>query len=230
MTLDSLELVPRGDNGWGSGLLKFGTHTTLLLGPNGAGKTPLIKALAYSLGHPVELPPLVREKCRSVRLSIRELEGTSWIERELTVSGVEAVVTDAQGVAKALRDERTLSEWILPRLGISLRPLSGKSGSKVAPYISVVAPMFLVDQDSGWTTLYAPLETQNFIKNQREEVIRWLLDVPSRHRPTDKSEFQAAQVSLASIQEQIAFKRRALEALQRELGEDRAPDAAGHLE
>lgn len=230
MTLEALELLPRGADGWGSGLLTFGERTTLLLGPNGAGKTPIIKALSYALGHPVELPPLVRDRCASVRLRLGTREGAFQLERQLTPSGVEATGTDTQGSMVVLRDERALSEWVLPKLDVSLRPLSGKNGEKVAPYVSVAGPMFLVGQDTGWTTLYVPFESSNFVKDQREEVMRWMLDVPAKHRATDKSEFLAAKVALAGTQEQIAFKRRGLEELQRELGEDRAADAAARLQ
>ncbi len=132
------------------------------------------------------------------------------------------------GASKAFSDEKALSEWILPRLGLPLRTLSGSGGERVAPYVSVAGPMFLVDQDTGWVSGYVPIHTLR--RDQREEVIRWLLDLPQKHRPVDKSGFQEAKTKLAAIQEQIKFKRRALEALKRELGEDRRRDATEVLE
>jgi hypothetical protein len=229
MSLQTLELLPRGNSGWGSGCLTFGASTTLLLGPNGSGKTPLMRALAYCLGHPVELPPLLSERCRAVIIAMLTDDGRYLVERKLQ-PGVEVTVTDPLGATRTLRDERALSEWILPKMGVSLRVLSGKSGEKVPPYMSIVGPMFLVDQDAGWTNSYVPFESHQFIKDQREEVVRWLLDLPVRNRPCDKSELQAAKIVLGGIQEQIAFKRRALEGLHRELGEDGAPGAAQRLE
>lgn len=231
MMIESLEILPRGVDGWGSGLLKFGKHTTLLLGPNGAGKTPLLKALAYALGYPVELPTLVRDKCQMVRLVLRDGDGICQVERQMTTSSeVVATVTDLDGKAAQLNNERALSEWVLPKIGIKLRTLARANGERVAPFMSVVAPMFLVDQDIGWTNLYVPFENKRFVNDQREEVIRWLLDVPAKHRPISKAEFQEAKVVLAAIQEEILFKRRGLEKLQRELREDRAPDAVKLLE
>lgn len=229
MSLEALELLPRGQSGWGCGPLSFGRHTTLLLGQNGAGKTPLIKALTYCLGYPIELPPLVREKCSAARLTLREGEVDYRITRQLA-PGVDITVTTGGGESIAFRDERAFSEWVLPKLGVSLRTLSNPGGEKVAPYMSIVGPMFLVDQDRGWVTSYVPFDTHQFVKDQREEVARWLLDVPAKHRPVDKTEYQAAKTTLAGIQEQIAFKRNGLEGLQRELGEDRAPDAMARLE
>jgi hypothetical protein len=229
MTLKSVQLFPRGDAGWGSGQLEFGTHTTLLLGPNGAGKTPVVKAIAYALGHPVELPPLIRERCYAVKLTIMA-DGIKYeIERQLA-PGVDVQVAESSQPPERIQDERSLSEWVFRRLGISLRTLSGKNGGTIPPYMSVVGPMFLVDQDVGWTASYVPFETHQFVKDQREEVVRWLLDIPARNKPIDKSEFEAAKTNWASIQEQIAFKRKALEQLQRELGEDRVDGTAARLE
>lgn len=229
MKLRHLEVLPRGGSGWTSGSLAFGRATTLLLGPNGAGKTPLLKALCYALGHPVELPPLIREKCSAVSVELVS-DGTEFrIVRQLEPD-VLVTVTDGAGVVLSFHEERDFSAWVLPKLGVGLRTLSGANGSKVAPYMSVVGPTFLVDQDVGWTSGYVPFETHRFVKDQREEVVRWLLDLPAKHRPIDKSEYKDAKTEQAGIQEQIAFKRRGLEVLKRELGEDRAVGAAALLQ
>jgi hypothetical protein len=228
MTLRSLELLPRGDAGWTSGKLKFGRATTVALGPNGSGKTPLVKALLYALGHPVALPPLVQERCAAVSLEIEADDGDFTLERRLTESGVDASVRDAAGASTRFSDEKELSEWVLPRLGLPSRILTGNGGEQIPPYVSVAGPMFLVDQDTGWVAGYVPI--RSFVRDQREEVIRWLLNLPQKHRPVDRSGFQEAKTALAAIQEQIKFKRRALEALKRELGEDRRRDATKVLE
>jgi len=229
MTLEHFEFLPRGDGGWACGPFSFGRNTTLLLGPNGAGKTPIMKAIAYCLGHPVELPPLIQEKCRAARLTIAASDGLHTIERQL-VSGLHVTVESESGTATLFTDERNFSEWMLPKLGVSLRSLLSRRNEASPPYMSVVGPMFLVDQDTGWVTLYVPFESHHFVKDQRLEVARWILDVPPKNRPVDKGDYEAAKVTQGALQEQIAFKRKALEALQREIGEDAAPGAAPVLE
>ncbi len=229
MTLRSLELLPRGEVGWTSGSLSFGRASTLLLGRNGAGKTPLLKALVYGLGHPVELPPLVREKCSAVVVEIVADATEYRIVRQFE-SGLVVAVSDQKGHVVSFSNESDFSSWLLPKIGIALRTLSSVSGEQVPPYMSVVGPMFLVDQDVGWASEYVPFETHKFVRDQREEVLRWLLDLPAKYRPVDKGKYREAKTEQAGIQEQIAFKRRGLEALRRELGEDRGDDAVERLQ
>jgi hypothetical protein len=56
-----------------------------------------------------------------------------------------------------------------------------------------------------------------------------VLDIPVKNRTVDRSEYRRATVSQGAVQDQIAFKRRSLEALQSELGEDALPDASERL-
>jgi len=160
----------------------------------------VLEALAYCLGHPVELPPLVRQRCRAAASCCAKARRVFQIERELTPSGVEAVVSDSSGTGTCAMSARSRSGFC--QSSHRLRSMLGERGQS-SPYMSVVGPCFLVDQDTGWTSLTcrsrSPLR-----QGPTEEVIRWLLDCPPKHRPTDKSEFQAAKVTLAGIQEQIS--------------------------
>jgi hypothetical protein len=219
MSLKSLQLTPRGTDGWGVGPLLFGRCTTLLLGPNGSGKTPIMKAIAFCLGQPTEFPPKVLEKCSAATLTLEDSEGSYAIRRALSPS-VDIEVLGPSNETQRFSDERSFSAWMLPKLGIPLRSLTGIRGEVAPPYVSVAGPMFLVDQDTGWTMPYAHHERQSFVRDQAEEVLRWMLEIPARHKAVDDSARRSAGISLASAQDQIASKRLALEALQRELGAD----------
>src|SRR5258706_16446118 len=61
--LHSFQYLPRGADGWGSRLLHFGDLFTAVQGANGTGKTPIMKGVMQGLGHEVELPPDVLDRC-----------------------------------------------------------------------------------------------------------------------------------------------------------------------
>src|ERR1017187_10009626 len=81
--LSALRFAPRGSSGWTTPNLKFGRILTLVLGPNGSGKTPILKGLAFALGHPVELPPDIRMRCESVSLALVEGGNPLRVERRI---------------------------------------------------------------------------------------------------------------------------------------------------
>src|ERR1019366_1212930 len=61
--LQSFQYLPRGADGWGSGLLHFGEMFTAVQGANGTGKTPIMKGVMQGLGHELELPPDILTRC-----------------------------------------------------------------------------------------------------------------------------------------------------------------------
>lgn len=220
LRLHSMQIRPRGSDGLGTHVLQFGRLTTLLFGPNGSGKTPVLRALEYVLGHPVELPPLLRVKCRSIILVLTDGINEYTIERIL-FDGVDVRVHGPLGQNWTFDTESAYSEWLLPLLGPSIKTFMTKSGDPSKPYMSLVGPIFFVDQDTGWTQPYAPLEKYHFLKDQREEMVRWVTGLLPRNRPIDRKAFADAKVDLESIQERIAIKRQTLLSLNRELGEDK---------
>ncbi len=220
MRLAGLQFISLGETrGWTTPPLSFGRILTLVLGPNGTGKTPLLKGLVFALGHPTMLPPDIRKNCRSVILSLADADGTLKIERTLD-DAFQTDVVDIDGSRRSFIDEKRFSAWMIERLGIPERQFAARSEPGiVAPYMSALVPMFWIDQDLGWRNLYSPLATHHFIKDQADEIVRWMLRVASKHRAVDKGAFARAKESYESIQEQISIKRDTLAALRRELGQ-----------
>lgn len=212
--LRSIQIRPRDPDGWTSPELTFGERTTLATGPLGSGKTPIMKALAYALGAPVELPPAVRERCASIHLTMAVDEQVHHLERSIE-PGVVCAVGPDRGRSN-INDDRQLSAWVLDKLGVPEREFASLKGGPTYSYMSVLAPVFLVDQDVGWSAPYVAQESFKFVRDQREEVIRWMLGVPQKHRVVDKSAFQEAKADQAAIQQQILFKRRTIEKLTKE--------------
>lgn len=155
--------------------------------------------------------------------------GTISIERQLE-DGLAAQVTDLDGRTVSFVEEKGFSSWLIDRLEIPERQFASRNDSEiVSAYMSVLAPVFWVDQDLGWRLFYSPLPTHNFIRDQADEIPRWLLGLPAKHRPVDKTDFARAKQNYEAIQEQIAIKRNTLGGLRRELGEHIAPDGRGAL-
>jgi hypothetical protein len=217
--LKSILFSPRGPEGWTTGTLTFGQTINLLMGPNGSGKTPAMKGLPFALGFPIEFPPEIKNRCRSVTLNL--LNGTSEysIEREIG-GGFEAQISTDGEAPLRFNNEKDFSAWLAGMLGLPKRTFASKDGGLTPPYASSFVPMFWIDQDIGWKALYAPLITHNFVKDQSLEMLRWFLGVPSLNRAVDKSDYAKAKEQLEIAREQAAVRRAALEGLAKELGHD----------
>ena len=224
--LRSLRILPRGPAGWSLPEQTFGETTTLVSGPLGSGKTPVLKALAFTLGAATELPPAIKEHCSWTCLTL-------WVDGEIhelrrkIETGVVALGTGPDGKSLEIFDEKNLGQWILQRLGVPERDFVNKQGARAFSYMSLLAPVFIVDQDVGWTAPYVPSDAYNFVRDQREEILRWILDVPAKHRAIDKSAFEQAKLERGVLQEQINFKRHTIERLAKE--EHPTPDALENL-
>src|SRR3954470_15124769 len=125
--LSRLEFKPRGDAGWTTQPLVFGPVLTLLHAPNGSGKTPILKGLAFALGHPTKLPPDILDRCASVCLTLSEGANRITVERNIA-DRFDCVVTDAQGSVLRLSDEKSFSAWMIGALGIPERTLANRAG------------------------------------------------------------------------------------------------------
>jgi AAA domain len=231
--LAEFSFSPRGKSGWELPTVQFGSVLTLITGPNGAGKTPIAKGLAFALGHPIELPPDIRTNCRSVTLALVDHEGRTQVERAIEQRFAASTI-EPTGTKRDFTNEAEFAAWMIQRLGIPERQFAGIGNAVVPPYMGVLLPLFWIDQDLGWRNLYSPLHTSNFVKDQGEEVVRWLLGVPAKHRAVDKSAFAKAKAAHESINELIQIKRNTLAALRRSTAAGTTPgsreDAAARRE
>ena len=202
-----------------SALLKFGEITTFVLGDNGAGKTPLIRMLAYSLGHTLELPPDILARVGSVEARLRrdDLKEDYIVRRQIGPAFVADIVTNNAPPVRYY-DQKLFAERMHGILPMPPRDFASKRDSSSVPgYMNMLAPVYYVDQDNGWKKLYSPLETGDYVKSQRQEVVRWILNVSPKHRATDPKAFEKAKSRAHSLDEQIAIKRQTIAALKREM-------------
>lgn len=70
MRFETLEIIPNGPSGWGSGELRFGEVITQLYAINESGKTPLIMSILFCLGLDIKFRADITQNCRLARLTI----------------------------------------------------------------------------------------------------------------------------------------------------------------
>lgn len=203
--LESFQYLPRGTDGWGSRLLHFGDMFTAVQGPNGTGKTPIMKGVAQGLGHEVELPPDVLLRCQ-------------YAEVTLTVDGRIVTLTRRLGTDFDLRvddgpDQQTFTSqaeyarWFGKLFSNEPRTLTSKQNQLAELYATVLLPALCVDQDHGWTTDYWTPPNRNFIQEQRQEVIRFLVGLPARHPFRQRTEYDTARETLDRTEKAIEMQR-----------------------
>ena len=214
--LHSLEFSPRGSfRGWSSGPFLFSDILTVITGPNGAGKTPLLKGLAYCLGYAIQLPVEIIQNCATVHLLVKSGSSILSIERAITL---EFRVTIATKEASVEYDNAAdFSKALIKLFGIENRSFPTKDSSVSPTYTDLLIPMFWIDQDLGWRDLYCPLWNKNFVKDQAEEIIRLLLNLPGRNAAVDKHEYVEALARAESAKQQVEIKRQVVEAIEKDL-------------
>ena len=221
--LRRLEFRPRA-GGWTSGSLRFGEPFTLIHGPNGSGKTPLIKGIVFALGCPVEIPLEISSRCSSVELDIEADDGLWRIERPFADKFSVRIFQNEGDAAQVIESERDYSEWLLAKMGIKPSTLVSKQNAKANVYIGTVIPGLWVDQDRGWTSIYAAMSTQNFIVSQQQEIIRLLLGLRAKRPFDQREEYEHKKGELATLDERLSFRRIALERERRQADPGRPID------
>jgi hypothetical protein len=192
--LQSFQYLPRGTDGWGSRLLHFGEMFTAVQGANGTGKTPIMKGVIQGLGHEVELPPDVLARCEFAETTITVDGRVVTLTRRLG-EDFHLQVVDS-GESHVYTSQAEYAKWFIGLFSADPPALTSKQNQEVSLYPTVLLPALWVDQDHGWTTDYWTPPNRNFIQDQRQEVIRFLLGVPPRHPFRARTEFDEARVLL----------------------------------
>jgi chromosome segregation ATPase len=123
------------------------------------------------------------------------------------------------------RKQADYATWLAGLFNTEPRELTTKQDAPAGLYASVLLPSIWVDQDQGWTTDYWTPPHRNFLKDQRQEVIRYLVGLPPRHPFRQKTQFDEAKVSLERAEKAIELQRFVVERLRtnEELKEQEEP-------
>jgi hypothetical protein len=221
--LESFQYLPRGSDGWGSRLLHFGDLFTAVEGANGTGKTPIMKGVMQGLGHEVELPPDVLARCQVAETMLR-IDGRPVTLTRRLGSDFELNVDDGPN-RQTFTSQSEYAKWFIALFNAEPRTLTNKQNQVAELYVTVLLPALWVDQDHGWTTDYWTPPNRNFIQDQRQEVIRFLVGLPARHPFRQRTEYDAAKETLERTERAIEMQRFIVERLRtnEQLEDDEEP-------
>jgi len=178
---------------------------TAVQAPNGAGKTPIMKGVMQGLGHEVDLPPDVLSRCEFAQVELSVDERPVTLTRRL---GAEFEMHINDGLnQQAFTNQAEYARWFSGLFSADLPNLTSKQSQPAELYATVLLPALWVDQDHGWTTDYWTPPYRNFIRDQRQEVVRFLVGLPPRHPFRPKTEFEAAKRSLDRTERALEMQR-----------------------
>jgi prefoldin subunit 5 len=210
--LETFRYLPRGPEGWGSPLFHFGDLFTAVQGPNGSGKTPIMKGVIQGLGHEVELPPDILTRCQFAETSLLVDERSVTLRRHL---GPAFEIEVIDGPARQLFiNQAEYAKWLITLFTSEPPALTNKQNQLADLYATVLLPALWVDQDHGWTTDYWTPPNRNFILDQREEVIRFLVGLPPRHPFRQRTAYDEAKEKLERTEKAIELQRFVVDRLQ----------------
>lgn len=221
--LVSFQFLKRGLAGWESGLLHFGDMFTAVQGENGTGKTPILKGVVHGLGHEVELPPDILAQCAFSQVNLNVNGRPIALTRRISEDFELSVVDGESNIRFTAQKE--YARWFAALLGVESPTLTNKQKQPAELYVNVLFPAFWVDQDRGWTTDYWIPANRNFILDQREEVIRFLVGLPPRHPYRSIAKYENAKERLSQTVSALEMQRFIVERLKwnERLSEDEEP-------
>ena len=181
MNLKSIQVFPKGKDGWSSGEIVFSEHITQFFGQNGTGKSPLLQSIIHCLGLSTKFRKDIYENCSKAKLTLESDGKLVSLERtyskEFYISIVERI--DDSELKHELYSEGQVSDYLFTLLGFKNRNLVTNSKSQTPIYLSTVIPFYYADQNSGYTSIYAT--DKRFVKDQFSEMVRFLFRLPEKN-------------------------------------------------
>ena len=210
LRLSSFKYLPKAVDGWETPNLDFGRLFTVLEGPNGSGKTPVMEGIYLALGHELELPPEIIDHCSAVEIALLADSTPIRVTRYLG-EAFRCHVSDNEG--ERFLTQAEYAGWFTRLLGGESRTLTNKQDKPVEIYANVLIPAFAVDQDHGWNTDYYVPRGRDFIKSQRQEVIRFLMGIQPKHPFRTRTEFDDAKETALRADRAVDLQRYIVEKL-----------------
>jgi hypothetical protein len=164
-----------------------------------------MKGVMQGLGHEVDLPPEILTRCQFAQVSVL-VEGRSVVLKRRLGPDFEIQVIDGDD-RQAFTSQAEYAKWFIKVFGAEMPALTSKHGQQADLYATILLPSFWVDQDHGWTTDYWTPPNRNFVDDQRDEVIRFLVGLPARHPFRQKTEFDEAKEKLDRTVKAIELQR-----------------------
>jgi hypothetical protein len=164
-----------------------------------------MKGVIQGLGHEVELPPDVMARCEFAEMKLMVEGRPITILRRLN-SDFEIRVNDGSN-GQTFTSQSDYAKWFVALFNAEPPTLTTKQNQISELYATVLLPALWVDQDHGWTTDYWTPPNRNFIQDQRQEVIRFLVGLPPRHPFRQRTEYDSAKETLERTEKAIELQR-----------------------
>lgn len=211
MKLVKLQIYPKGRDGWASEELFFADHMTQVYGPNGSGKTPIVQSISFCLGYPNEFRNDIYEHCNYAVLTV-DIGGKIYQFKRYYTKEVHIEVIEPSGVMQTFFDELSHSAYLLELMDFDRNELVDVRSKATSPYVASVLPIFYLDQDTGYGSLYAP--PSSFVKDQFSEMVRMLFRLSPKNSVDEKRERKLVKDNLENLDRRVQALNKQLEAAQ----------------
>lgn len=211
MKLVKLQIYPKGRDGWASDELFFADHITQVYGPNGSGKTPIVQSISFCLGYPNEFRNDIYEHCNYAVLTV-DIGGKIYQFKRYYTKDVHIEVIEPSGVMQTFFDELSHSAYLFELMDFDRNELVDVRSKATSPYVASVLPIFYLDQDTGYGSLYAP--PSSFVKDQFSEMVRMLFRLSPKNSVDEKRERKLVKDNLENLDRRVQALNKQLEAAQ----------------